>query len=61
MPARHVFFSFHYEQDIWRATNVRKVGRVDATAAAGWSDGLMLTVAAFGFSRDLIAQRGCSA
>jgi len=38
MPGRRVFFSFHYEQDIWRATNVRNSGRVDARAAAGWND-----------------------
>jgi hypothetical protein len=38
MPGRRVFFSFHYEQDIWRATNVRNAGKVDATAAAGWDD-----------------------
>jgi hypothetical protein len=38
MPGRRVFFSFHYEQDVWRATNVRNAGKVDATAAAGWDD-----------------------
>lgn len=38
MPGRRVFFSFHYEQDVWRATNVRNSGQVDATAAAGWND-----------------------
>lgn len=38
MPGRRVFFSFHYEQDVWRATNVRNAGKVDATAAAGWTD-----------------------
>ncbi len=38
MPGRHVFFSFHYERDVWRATNVRNAGKVDATAAAGWND-----------------------
>jgi hypothetical protein len=38
MPGRRVFFSFHYEQDVWRATNVRNSGKVDATAAAGWND-----------------------
>lgn len=39
MPGRRVFFSFHYERDVWRATNVRKAGAVDARAAAGWNDG----------------------
>jgi hypothetical protein len=38
MPGRRVFFSFHYEQDVWPATNVRNSGKVDATAAAGWND-----------------------
>lgn len=38
MPGRRVFFSFHYELDVWRAANVRNTGAVDATAAAGWSD-----------------------
>lgn len=38
MPGRRVFFSFHYERDVWRATNVRNSGEVDATAAAGWDD-----------------------
>jgi hypothetical protein len=38
MPGRRVFFSFHYERDIWRATNVRNAGKVDATTAAGWDD-----------------------
>jgi hypothetical protein len=38
MPGRRVFFSFHYEQDVWRATNVRNAGKVDATTAAGWDD-----------------------
>jgi MTH538 TIR-like domain (DUF1863) len=38
MPGRRVFFSFHYEQAIWRASNVRNTGKVDATAAAGWDD-----------------------
>ena len=38
MLGRRVFFSFHCEQDVWRATNVRNSGKVDATAAAGWND-----------------------
>jgi hypothetical protein len=33
-----VYFSFHYEGDIWRAANIRKSGVVDATARAGWAD-----------------------
>src|SRR5215813_12253509 len=38
MAGRRVFFSFHYEQDVWRASNVRNAGKVDATSAAGWAD-----------------------
>jgi hypothetical protein len=38
MSGRRVFFSFHYELDIWRATNVRNAGKVDASTAAGWDD-----------------------
>jgi hypothetical protein len=38
MPGRRVFFSFHYERDVWRAANVRNAGQVDAATAAGWSD-----------------------
>lgn len=38
MPGRRVFFSFHYELDVWRATIVRNSGKVDASAAAGLND-----------------------
>jgi hypothetical protein len=38
MAGRRVFFSFHYEHDVWRAANVRNAGKVDATSAAGWAD-----------------------
>jgi hypothetical protein len=38
VPGRRVFFSFHYELDVWRAANVRNAGKVDATTAAGWTD-----------------------
>jgi len=37
--ARRVFFSFHYENDIWRASNVRNAHVVEGTAAAGFQDG----------------------
>jgi hypothetical protein len=36
--ARKVFFSFHYQRDIWRACNVRNSGIVEGQAAAGFSD-----------------------
>ena len=38
MSDRRVFFSFHYENDIWRASNVRNASKVDAVAPFGWSD-----------------------
>jgi len=38
VAGRRVFFSFHYERDIWRASNVRNAGVVDAVARAGWDD-----------------------
>ena len=38
MAGRRVFFSFHYQRDVWRASIVRNAGVVDAQAAAGWSD-----------------------
>lgn len=37
-PKRRVFFSFHYQRDIWRVNQVRNAGIVDAQAAAGWDD-----------------------
>lgn len=37
--ARCVFFSFHYQRDIWRANVVRKSGVVIGSAAAGFTDG----------------------
>jgi len=36
--ARKVFFSFHYERDIWRTNVVRNSGIVEGTAAAGFHD-----------------------
>jgi hypothetical protein len=38
MAGRRVFFSFHYKDDVWRASNARNARRFDARAAAGWSD-----------------------
>jgi len=37
MP-RKVFFSFHYERDIWRTNVVRNSGIVEGSAAAGFYD-----------------------
>lgn len=36
--ARRVFFSFHYERDIWRTNVVRNSGVVEGAAAAGFHD-----------------------
>ena len=36
--ARRVFFSFHYENDVWRASIVRNSGVVEGSAAAGFQD-----------------------
>jgi hypothetical protein len=36
--ARRVFFSFHYERDIWRANVVRNSGVVEDYASAGFQD-----------------------
>jgi hypothetical protein len=36
--ARKVFFSFHYERDIWRTNVVRNSGAVEGSAAAGFHD-----------------------
>jgi hypothetical protein len=38
MAGRRVYFSFHYDNDIWRASNVRNSARFDAVARASWSD-----------------------
>jgi hypothetical protein len=36
--ARRVFFSFHYQRDIWRLNQIRSVPNVTGTAAAGFAD-----------------------
>lgn len=36
--ARRVFFSFHYQKDIWRTNVVRKSNVVEGAAAAGFHD-----------------------
>lgn len=36
--ARRVFFSFHYQRDIWRVNQIRNVGEIVGTAAAGFHD-----------------------
>jgi len=36
--ARKVFFSFHYQGDLWRVNVVRNSGLIDGVAAAGFHD-----------------------
>jgi hypothetical protein len=36
--ARKVFFSFHYERDIWRVNVVRNSGAIEGISAAGFHD-----------------------
>ena len=36
--ARRVFFSFHYDRDIWRINQIRNLGEIVGTAAAGFHD-----------------------
>jgi hypothetical protein len=36
--ARRVFFSFHYQRDIWRVNQIRNIGEIVGTSAAGFHD-----------------------
>jgi hypothetical protein len=36
--ARRVFFSFHYQRDVWRVNQIRNIPNVIRTAAAGFAD-----------------------
>jgi len=36
--ARRVFFSFHYQRDIWRVNQIRNIPEVTGSAAAGFHD-----------------------
>jgi|SRR6266542_137492 len=36
--ARRVFFSFHYKNDVWRASNVRNSNIVEGASSAGFHD-----------------------
>ncbi len=36
--ARRVFFSFHYERDLWRVNVVRNSGAIEGISAAGFHD-----------------------
>lgn len=36
--ARKVFFSFHYQRDLWRANVVRNTGVIEGIAAVGFHD-----------------------
>jgi len=37
--ARRVFFSFHYQRDIWRVNQIRSIPNITGYAAAGFQDG----------------------
>ncbi len=39
--ARKVFFSFHYQRDLWRVNVVRNTGAVEGVSAAGFHDALL--------------------
>ena len=36
--ARRVFFSFHYQRDIWRVNQIRNIPKIISVAAAGFQD-----------------------
>lgn len=36
--ARRVFFSFHYQRDVWRINQIRNLTEIIGTAAAGFQD-----------------------
>jgi hypothetical protein len=36
--ARRVFFSFHYQRDIWRINQIRNIPNITGCAAAGFQD-----------------------
>lgn len=37
--ARRVFFSFHYQRDVWRVNQIRSMPNITGCAAAGFQDG----------------------
>jgi len=36
--ARRVFFSFHYQRDVWRVNQIRNLGEIIGSSAAGFHD-----------------------
>ena len=36
--ARRVFFSFHYQRDVWRVNQIRSIPNITGCAAAGFQD-----------------------
>lgn len=38
MMARRVFFSFHYQRDIWRVNQIRSIPNITGCSAAGFQD-----------------------
>lgn len=37
--ARRVFFSFHYQNDVWRVNQIRNIPNITGSTAAGFQDG----------------------
>ncbi len=37
--ARRVFFSFHYQRDVWRVNQIRNIHNIVGCSAAGFQDG----------------------
>lgn len=37
--ARRIFFSFHYQRDVWRVNQIRNLDQVVGVSAAGFADG----------------------
>lgn len=42
MAKRQVFFSFEYNKDAWRASEVRKMGKVDSSSTYGLERGYLV-------------------
>ena len=36
--SKRVFFSFHYQRDVWRVNQIRSIPKIIGTAAAGFQD-----------------------
>lgn len=63
MPKRRVFFSFEYHKDVWRASQVRNMGKVDNSSTFSdndWEEVRFKTDTAIkGWIDDELASRSC--